>query len=150
MILISNDQEQVACSESMLAFCEQTLYRALELLEVPNDAEVSVIFVSDESIRALNREYRGIDEPTDVLSFPQLEGEELLDIENVLILGDIVVNMERAVSQAEAYGHSLERELAFLLVHGLLHLLGYDHDAEFEGEMRDKQEAILQELGIQR
>ena len=58
--------------------------------------------------------------------------------------------MERAVSQAEAYGHSLERELAFLLVHGLLHLLGYDHDAEFEGEMRDKQEAILQELGIQR
>ncbi|HBK85978.1 MAG TPA: rRNA maturation RNase YbeY, partial [Firmicutes bacterium] len=90
------------------------------------------------------------DRPTDVLSFSQLEGEELFDVRDVPILGDIVISMEQAQAQAVDYGHSLERELAFLLVHGLLHLAGYDHDEEFTGTMRDKQEAIMQELAIGR
>jgi probable rRNA maturation factor len=150
MILMQNDQVEVACSEALLSFCEQVLTRTLGILQLPAEAEVSVMLVNNEAIQALNLEYRGLDRPTDVLSFSQLEGEELFDVRDVPILGDIVISMEQAQAQAVDYGHSLERELAFLLVHGLLHLAGYDHDEEFTGTMRDKQEAIMQELAIGR
>ncbi len=147
---MQNDQVEVACSEALLSFCEQVLTRTLGILQLPAEAEVSVMLVNNEAIQALNLEYRGLDRPTDVLSFSQLEGEELFDVRDVPILGDIVISMEQAQAQAVDYGHSLERELAFLLVHGLLHLAGYDHDEEFTGTMRDKQEAIMQELAIGR
>ena len=150
MILIQNDQERVECSEELLAFCERILTDSLRELELPDDAEVSVVFVDDAAIMNLNREYRGKDAPTDVLSFAQQEGEELIDAYGAPVLGDIVISLERAVEQAESFQHSLERELAFLLVHGLLHLVGYDHDEEFRGEMRDRQEALLQALNVAR
>lgn len=149
MILIQNDQEIMAYSQEQLDFCEQVLTRAMAILQLPAEAEVSVVLVDNEAIQALNLEYRGIDSPTDVLSFAQLEGEELFDVLDVPILGDIVISIEQVLAQANDYGHSFERELAFLLVHGLLHLAGYEHDEEFTGEMHDKQEEIMQALAIE-
>jgi probable rRNA maturation factor len=150
MILISNDQEQVNCPSELIDYCERTLQSALPLLDLSAEAEVSVVLVDDQSIQDLNREYRGKDVPTDVLSFAQQEGEEMVDAYEAPVLGDIVISLERAVKQAENFGHSLERELSFLLVHGLLHLAGYDHDEEFEGEMRDKQTEVLRAIGAVR
>ncbi|HLS91046.1 MAG TPA: rRNA maturation RNase YbeY [Limnochordia bacterium] len=140
--------------------------RALES-EGWSAAEVSVVVTGDDEIRRLNREYRGIDAPTDVLSFPLLEelGEELppgsppgpqhalwtAGEGGAPALGDIVISLERAKAQAEEYGHSLQREIAFLTVHGLLHLLGYDHESEEpERVMRAKEEAILASLDLGR
>ena len=97
--------------------------------------------MDNEQIRGLNKMYRGIDEPTDVLSFP-------MDDE---IWGDIIISTDKVISQAEEYGHSLERELGFLVVHGILHLLGYDHQTpEEEAVMRQKEEKILTELKLSR
>lgn len=128
------------------------------------DAEVSVVLTSDEEIRELNHQYRGIDSPTDVLSFPLLEGEHEGAVLNPsdfahgddpqgepIALGDVVISLERAKSQAQEYGHALTRELAFLTVHGILHLLGYDHESEeLERVMRAKEEAILNSLDLRR
>ncbi|NLW16221.1 MAG: rRNA maturation RNase YbeY [Firmicutes bacterium] len=148
MILIQNDQQALPCTQDLLAFCRWVLTRAMIMLRVPLHAEVSVALVDNDAMRALNRQYRGIDKPTDVLSFSQLEGEELFDVPDVLILGDIVISIEQALAQAESYGHSFKRELAFLLVHGLLHLVGYEHDDEFVGPMHDRQLEIMQALAF--
>ena len=116
-------------------------------------AEVSVVFADDEYIRELNRQYRGIDKATDVLSFALSEGDEpeVVDGPEETLLGDIVISLETATRQAEEFGHSLERELAFLTIHGMLHLLGYDHETEAERiEMRQQEEHILSLLGIGR
>ncbi|HHZ18414.1 MAG TPA: rRNA maturation RNase YbeY [Acholeplasmataceae bacterium] len=103
---------------------------------------VSLILTDDAEIWSLNRQFRGVDRPTDVLSFPADEEE---------YLGDIFISVDRLLAQAEEYGHSAEREFAFLLVHGLLHLMGYDHhDPEQEQEMFTKQEEILNALGYRR
>ncbi|SFU93563.1 rRNA maturation RNase YbeY [Alicyclobacillus macrosporangiidus] len=114
--------------------------------------EVSVSFVSDEEIHELNRQYRGVDRPTDVLSFALQEGEPMPGGDDDLpLLGDVVVSVPTAVRQAEAYGHSVRREVAFLLVHGFLHLLGYDHpDEASEQDMMQRQERVLTGLGLTR
>jgi probable rRNA maturation factor len=135
--------------------------------------EVALSFVTDEAIQELNRNYRGIDRPTDVLSFPMLEkGQDEMVIhyeemeldeedknpsaedegfEDVEMLGDIVISVPRAVAQSDDYGHSVEREIGFLFVHGFLHLIGYDHGTEEEEKiMTGKQERILQEAGLTR
>ncbi|MCL2633336.1 MAG: rRNA maturation RNase YbeY [Oscillospiraceae bacterium] len=114
----------------------------------PYVTEVSMALVSDYEIRSLNYKYRKIDTSTDVLSF--LDGEPDYETKSV-ILGDIIISAETAVRQANEYGHSVERELSFLTVHGMLHLLGYDHDSPAnEKKMFDKQNAILGKLGISR
>lgn len=124
---------------------EQMLYRLLEeaaRLENRKGGEVAITLCDDRYIQELNRQFRHMDRPTDVLSFP-MEDEELL--------GDIVISLPKAKAQAEEYGHSFERELGFLAVHGFLHLLGYDHDTpEAEREMFSKQEEILLKLGLSR
>jgi probable rRNA maturation factor len=133
------------------AFVERVLCGAGE--ELNTDGEVSVTFVSDEDIHALNREYRGVDKPTDVLSFAQREGEEPFAFPDDLLelLGDIVISMPTAIRQSQDYGHSVRREVAFLLVHGFLHLLGYDHqDETTEQEMTHIQETVLGKLGLSR
>ncbi|MFD1677813.1 rRNA maturation RNase YbeY [Alicyclobacillus fodiniaquatilis] len=131
-------------------FTERVLTAAAQKLSIYG--EVSVRFVDDATIHELNRTYRAVDRPTDVLSFAMLEGDESFPIvDEIVMLGDIVVSVDTAKVQADEYGHSLERELAFLLVHGFLHLNGYDHqDDESEREMFGLQEEILQSLGLQR
>ncbi len=110
----------------------------------------SVTVVDDGAIQALNREYRGLDRPTDVLSFPMEEGEGILAAPDGF-LGDIVISLPRAQAQAEEYGHSLLREISFLTVHGALHLLGWDHmEPEEAGRMYARQEEILQNMGVVR
>lgn len=119
-----------------------------------NDVQVSVTLTDDAGIHELNARFRGIDAPTDVLSFPlfDFEGETdeppIDEMENML--GDIVLNLDRARAQAEEFGHSFEREAAFLTVHSMLHLLGYDHETgeEDEAEMRERQRAIMDKMGL--
>ncbi|MCL1832220.1 MAG: rRNA maturation RNase YbeY [Oscillospiraceae bacterium] len=122
--------------------------KVLQNEKYPYLSEASVTLVSDEEIRNLNRQYRKIDKPTDVLSF--LMGEPNHDTKAV-VLGDVIVSFHTATRQAREHGHSLERELAFLTVHGMLHLLGYDHmNKADETVMFAKQEQVLQSLGITR
>ena len=114
---------------------------------------VSITLTTPENIRKLNKEYRNIDKETDVLSFPMFEKEELKDFKSSCkeVLGDIVISVERVKQQAVEYGHSFERELSYMVVHGFYHLMGYDHiKDEDQKQMREKEEVILKELNIQR
>jgi probable rRNA maturation factor len=129
------------------------LNKTAEAYEIDPQTEVSVVLSDDEYIHQLNRHYRGKDCPTDVLSFALNEGEEpeITGRPEEILLGDIIISIETATRQAEEYGHNLERELAYLTVHGILHLLGYDHMTEDEKkEMRQEEEYILSFLGINR
>lgn len=147
--MVSNLQEKVPVGEDLLALVERAAQAALLEGGGPGTAEVSVALVDDEYIRRLNRAYRGKDSPTDVLSFAFREGDQLPGGEE--LLGDVVVSLEAARRQSLDYGHSYEREVAFLVVHGVLHLLGYDHqDEEGRRAMRDREEAVLSRLGLAR
>lgn len=151
--VVSNVQEKMELTAKMKETVKTVLDKAAKVLEVSPDAEVSVVFADDEYIQELNRQYRGIDKATDVLSFALDEGEEpeVVDGPEETLLGDIVISIETACRQAAEYGHSLERELAFLAVHGMLHLVGYDHEEdEDRAEMRRQEEHILSLLGISR
>ncbi len=137
------------------ALIQKAAETALNYEKFPRDAEIEVLIASMEEIHAINMEQRGIDRPTDVLSFPM--EEEPFDAEpdpatGAVFLGSMVLCMEKAEQQAADYGHSLERELAFLTVHSVLHLLGYDHELgeEEEREMFRRQEEVLQEMGLTR
>jgi len=113
--------------------------------------EVSLTFVDAAEIKALNSSYRGVDAVTDVLSFPQFESPGEIPREGYVLLGDVVICMEQALAQAETYGHSAEREILFLFVHSMFHLLGYDHHCEEEQSvMRQAEETILARLGLER
>ncbi|MBT9175866.1 MAG: Endoribonuclease YbeY [Firmicutes bacterium] len=125
--------------------------QAATKLSLGEDTELSLAFVDDKEMQRLNLAFRGQDRPTDVLSFADACEEELIRPEGApKLLGDIVISLERALAQAEEYGHSLEREVAFLLVHGLLHLAGFDHDAENGDAMHDLTKSILSEAGLTR
>ena len=140
---ITNEQEKIEFLPEYEELVKKAVEATLGFEGWKYDCEVSVTFTDNESIRELNREYRDIDRPTDVLSFPMDdEGDDS-------VLGDIVISLERAMEQAEEYGHSLAREISFLTVHSCLHLLGYDHETgeEDEKEMFGKQEEILNKLG---
>jgi len=132
---------------------EKVLQAAAQKEELP-PVEVSVTLVDNDTIQQMNREYRNVDRPTDVLSFPLWEPDEdwVIDEEEEAVpLGDIVISLSKAKEQAEEYGHSLKREMGFLAVHGFLHLLGYDHETEEEEkEMFRRQEEILDHIGLQR
>lgn len=124
--------------------------RVLSMEGIEGSVEVGLAITDDEHIRALNAEFRGVDRPTDVLSFPMESGPGETFVTppgHVRALGDIVISYERAVEQAREYGHSVEREIGYLVVHGMLHLLGYDHATPHEREvMRAKEEAALVDL----
>ena len=141
--------------EEAIALVEKVLQSAAEQLKVKENSEVSVTFVTNDQIQEINKNYRNKDMPTDVISFAMEEmgeGEiEIKDADIPTLLGDIIISVERTTEQAQAYGHSFERELAFLAVHGFLHLLGYDHGTEAEEkEMFGLQEEILQAFGLKR
>jgi probable rRNA maturation factor len=113
--------------------------------------EVSLTFVDAKEIQQLNSAYRGIDQVTDVLSFPQFESPSEIPKEGYILLGDVVICIDKALEQAETYGHSPERELLYLFVHSMFHLLGYDHHSEEEQSvMRQAEESILARLGLER
>jgi probable rRNA maturation factor len=158
----NNEQNKIEIPDSLIARLEQLLQLAGEA-EGLTEGEVTLSIVDDEEIHQLNRDYRGIDRPTDVLSFAMHEEtDEELDIiyevesedEDIPLdgmLGDIIISAERAKLQSEEYGHSLERELGFLFVHGFLHLMGYDHqDEAAEAIMTEKQESVLRQAGLNR
>ena len=150
---------ETAAEEGDAAFAERVLRRAMQKqrTDLPPGTRrvyVSLVLTDDAGIAALNREFRGVDAPTDVLSFPQLEAAgsvTAVPADAPLLLGDIVVSLQRVEAQAHEYGHARVRELGFLLVHGLLHLLGYDHETPDEAAaMQARQEAILHALGLHR
>lgn len=122
---------------------EEIAAKTAERCELKKPASVSVILVKKKRIHQINRDYRGIDRPTDVITFAACEGE-VFDFEEEIELGDIFINVEAVIEQAKEYGHSEKREIGFLFVHGLLHTLGYDHmNEEEEKEMFDLQKEIL-------
>ncbi|OCL25215.1 rRNA maturation RNase YbeY [Orenia metallireducens] len=140
-VLINNLQDNLEVEEDIIDVIEQVVNVVLKR-ESDLAKEVSVALVDDNYIHGLNHRYRGKDQPTDVLSFPQ---------DDNLLLGDIIISLETAQRQAEEYNHSFAREIGFLTVHGMLHLLGYDHYGKEERIiMRKKEEEILVELGLSR
>ncbi|MCI8608020.1 MAG: rRNA maturation RNase YbeY [Firmicutes bacterium] len=148
------EEEQGACQEIL-----QVMERAAEMAtalegfteEERERTQVSLTFVGLEEIHQLNRTYRQVDSPTDVLSFPQFDDLNDLPEEGEIVLGDVVICTEKAREQAEEFGHSYERELVYLFVHSVLHLLGYDHmEEEDKREMRQREEQIMKEVGLTR
>ena len=135
---------------------------AFDLVSFPFDAQIDVTLTDDEGIRQINRDERGIDRATDVLSFPMLDFDEgeyrgAPEVDRdpdsgVFFLGDVLISLERARAQAEEYGHSVERECAYLMVHSVLHLLGFDHmdEAEQKAAMRAQEEKALAAIGLER
>ncbi|GAB6152605.1 rRNA maturation RNase YbeY [Desulfosporosinus burensis] len=139
--------------DALTTLLNNAITETIHLSGGPDEAEVSLMLVDDQRIHALNLEYRGVDRPTDVLSFAlqeEMDEEPASEFEDEM-LGDIVISVERAREQAEEYGHSFEREIVYLAVHGTLHLLGYDHEEEDDKlEMRNKEEEVMTRLGLER
>ena len=164
-INVENESDLILKEVDTAAVARRVIEAALDLESCPYEAEVNLLLTDNENIHRINLEYRQMDRPTDVLSFPMLEyespgdfsvaEEEVSDSFNPdtgeLILGDIIISMEKVVEQAEKYGHSEEREYAFLIAHSMLHLFGYDHMVPEEAAvMEEKQREILNSLKILR
>ena len=144
-IYFENAQEREPITYALKMLIRRAILATLAFEGKEGHSEVSVTFTDNEGIRAINREYREIDAPTDVLSFPLFEE----GADGTRELGDIVLSLERCRAQAEEFGHSFERECAFLTVHSTLHLLGFDHvnGEEEENDMRERQTAIVEQMG---
>ena len=153
MIYFENSQDKLDVTYKLKKLVRLSVEATLAYENYHNTAEVSVTFTDNAGIKKLNKKYRKIDKETDVLSFPlfDFDGSDeppVDEIENML--GDIVVSLEKAKAQADEFGHSFEREVAFLCVHSTLHLLGYDHETSEEDEldMRSRQTAVMEMLGL--
>ncbi|WP_216830051.1 rRNA maturation RNase YbeY [Alkalihalobacterium elongatum] len=147
--------ETTSITEDQFQLTKEVISKAAEMEGLTGPIEISITFVDDERIKEINRDYRGKDTPTDVISFALNEaGEEevqIIDPEGPNVLGDIIISIPRTIEQAQSYEHSFERELGFLLVHGFLHLLGYNHlTDEEEKTMFSRQEEILNAYGLKR
>jgi len=162
-IEIINEQDIIDITDDLTDIIENCVDAVLTYEAIDFDWEVCVTLVDNNTIRNLNREFRQVDSPTDVLSFPILEFDSALILEGehikhdinpgtgCVMLGDIVISLERAKLQGREYGHGFRRELGFLTVHGILHLLGYDHEDEMDRlAMRKKEEKILYNLNLVR
>lgn len=144
MIYFDNRQDLIKIDEEIENIVEKSIEAALKEIEFTDDYEVSVSFVGDEEIHELNRDYRGVDRTTDVLSFP-------MDDEFTNMLGDIVININKVIDQAKEYGHSEKREISYLTVHSTLHLMGFDHEEEEDKkEMRAVEDRVMEKLEISR
>lgn len=144
-VFVNNLQDKVPVDDGLEELLIAVVDGALRDSGVAGDPEVSLVFVDDEHIAELNRQYRSVEGPTDVLSFALQEGEPMPGGEEEgPMLGDVVISLETATRQAGEYGHSFQREAAYLTVHGVLHLLGYDHGTESDKQkMREREETIL-------
>jgi len=156
-----NRQRKVKVTKEIKDTLTACVNTTLENEGVDMPATVDITFVSDRTIRGINREHRDIDRATDVLSFPMVDFEEgklmgdiedYADYDGTVFLGDIIISLERAAAQAEEYGHSFLREAGFLCTHSMLHLLGYDHEEDEESRklMRRKEEEALSKIGLTR
>lgn len=144
MIYLDNRQDLIKIDEEIEKIVEKSIEAALKEIDFTEDYEVSVSFVGDEEIHELNRDYRGVDRTTDVLSFP-------MDDEFTNMLGDIVININKVIEQAKEYGHSEKREISYLTVHSTLHLMGFDHEEEEDKkEMRAVEDRVMEKLEISR
>ena len=156
MVIYANEQKKYEITDKLTKMIEACVTGSLDAHGIKDEIEVSVLFTDNGGIREINRDTREIDKETDVLSFPQYEFSELGVIkkeewETEIILGDIVLSLEKAEEQAKEYGHSFERETGYLTVHSMLHLLGYDHMTDDDKKiMRAKEEEILEKLGLVR
>lgn len=156
-IILSAEVEETGDVEKLL---DRVIPAALDAQEVNVACEVDVLLTDDAGIQAVNRQMRQVDKPTDVLSFPMFaltpgdkpSGEDADPATGLVPLGDMCISLERARAQAAEYGHGLEREVAYLAVHSVLHLLGYDHldEGPMKAQMRQREEAILAQLGMAR
>ena len=149
-IYFENSQEIYGITYELQMLVRSAIIASLASEGYEQDCEVSVKFTDNDGIRAINREFRDIDAPTDVLSFP-MDGTDDANDGEIASLGDIVLSLERAQEQAEQFGHSCEREVSFLVAHSVLHLLGYDHEEsdEADEQMREKQRSIMKALGLE-
>ena len=153
-VIITNDQKEVKIPTGVRMLVRRCCNAVLTFEDFSEPAEISVTFVDDEEIHKLNKQFRNIDRATDVLSFP-LGENGVYDVNHdtgAKMLGDIVISIEHAIMQSKLYDHSLQREIAFLTVHSMFHLLGYDHEnggLEMV-RMREKEEAVLTQLGLKR
>ncbi len=152
VVNLYNKQRKLTVTPALKTLVEECVAASLLCEEFSEPAAVDVTFVSNRKIRDYNKQYRNVDRETDVLSFPLGEEEFYTDPDSGdVLLGDIVISLEKAAEQAREYGHSYEREVGFLTVHSMLHLLGYDHIDEAEGdEMRAHEKVILKKLGLKR
>ena len=153
-VIITDAQKEVRIPTGTRMLVRRCCNAVLKIENFEGSAEISVRFVNNDEIHSLNKEFRNVDRSTDVLSFPLGENGEY-DINNdtgAKMLGDIVISMETAFAQSKEYGHSFEREIAFLTVHSMLHLLGYDHvNGGLEAmRMREKEEIVLAQIGLPR
>lgn len=145
-VLFDNRQDIMEITEANEKAIETAVETVLKAENQSGNYEVSVSFVSNEEIRSLNKDFRNVDSETDVLSFPMDDDDEY---DGVIILGDIVLSTQRIIEQANEFGHSLEREMIYLTVHSMLHLLGYDHMTTSEKEeMRQREKEIMKELQL--
>lgn len=151
-VIIDNKQKEVKIPTGLRMLVRRCCNAVLRMEKFSDPAEISVTFVNNEQIKELNKQYRSKDVPTDVLSFPMGENGtyDVNHTTGAKILGDIVISMEKAVEQADRYGHSLEREVGYLSAHSMLHLLGYDHEngGIERVHMREKEEQVMTQLGL--
>ena len=165
MTILLEEETEVSFDFDYRALADEVIGAACDAENCPYEAEVNLTLVDNEAIHAINREYRQIDRPTDVLSFPMQTYDSPADFSRVeecvednfnpdtgeLLLGDIIISVDKVKEQAAAYGHSEKREYAFLILHSMLHLFGYDHETEEERTLMEaRQRAILDDLGITR
>ena len=150
-LVFNNEQDKMDVESSWESLMEKAAAICLAEENLPSEVQIGVTFVDNEGIREINREYRDKDTATDVLSFPMYEADEEIDDFELVLLGDIVISLERAEEQRVEYGHPLSREVLYLFCHGLLHLCGYDHETEEEkSQMREREEEILGQIGQSR
>ena len=145
-ILFDDRQDKVLINEEILKIVEKGIVTVIQMEQLSDNFEVSVSFVDNKEIREINREFRNIDSETDVLSFP-MDFEFDLDCDKPL--GDVIIFLEKALEQSNEFGHSFEREVLYLTVHSMYHLLGYDHIEEKDREiMREKEKNTMKKLGV--
>lgn len=151
-VIINNKQKEVKIPTGLRMIVRRSCNAVLRLEEFKGSAEVSVTFVNNEQIKELNKQYRNKDTATDVLSFPMgKDGKYDVDPNTgAQILGDVVISMEKAVEQAEKYGHSMQREVGYLTAHSVLHLLGYEHEngGPEKALMREKEDIVMSQMGF--
>jgi probable rRNA maturation factor len=149
IVTIDIQQDRVPISSQMTSLIQDICHAALKLEMIELPVEISILLVSNRRMRELNKRYRDIEATTDVLSFPMYDDPGEIPNEPLISLGDIVISMPMAIMQADEYGHAIERELGYLAVHGVLHLLGYDHiEATDKKRMRRREEEILESMNL--